>query len=162
MNGKFMIEPEVADALLDVGVSAPLKTFRIPFRKKPVQLRVTVKRPTTGSKMRIDRLYLEMGVTIDEYRGYTMEQRMRFLSGQGGRMMRILALGICRGLISGYLFSGAVAWFLMWFVEDIYLENLFEKFVSLLGTQSFENIITSLEATCLLTPMNVSHEGKRS
>ena len=157
-----MIEPEVADALLDVGVSAPLKAFRIPFRKKPVLLRVTVKRPTMGSKMRIDRLYLEMGVTIDEYRGYTMEQRMRFRSEQGGRLTRILALGICRGLISGYLFSCAVAWFLMWFVKDIYLENLFEKFVSLLGTKSFGNIITSLEETCLLSPMNVSREGKRS
>ena len=93
MNGKWRIEPEVAD----IGVSAPLKTFRIPFRKKPVLLRVTVKRPTTGSKMRIDRLYLSMGVTLAEYRGYTVEERMRFLT-----------------------------------------------------------------ETCLLNPMNVSHEGKRS
>ena len=162
MDGKFQIEPEVADALLDVGVSVPLKTFRIPLRKKPVQFRVTVKRPTMGSKMRIDRLYLQTGVTLAQYKAYTMEERMRFRAGQGNRMMRILALGICRGLVSGYLFSGMVAWFLKWFVEDIYLEAVFDKFVSLLGMQSFENIIKSLEETLLTSPMNVSHERKGS
>jgi hypothetical protein len=132
------------------------------MRKKPVQIRVTVKHPTMGSKIRIDRLFLAMGVTLAQYRAYTMEERMRFRAEQGGRMTRIIALGICRGPVSGYLFSGAVAFFLRWFVEDIYLEAVFEKFIALLGTQSFENIITSLETTVLLSPMNVSREKKGS
>lgn len=37
------IQREGADALLDIGVSVPLKAFRVPFRKKPVELRVTMK-----------------------------------------------------------------------------------------------------------------------
>jgi hypothetical protein len=162
MDGKFQIEPEVADALLDAGISVPLKTFRIPLLKKPVQLRVTVKRPTMGSKMRIDRLYLGMGIIAAEYRLYTMEERMRFRAEHGDVMMRILALGICRGLLSGYLFSGATAWFLKWFVEDIYLDALFDKFVSLLGMQSFENTIKLLEETVMTSPMNLSHKRERS
>lgn len=39
------IQCEAADALLNRGVSIPLKEFRIPFRKRPVKLRVTLKRP---------------------------------------------------------------------------------------------------------------------
>lgn len=39
------IQREGADALLDIGVSVPLKAFRLPWRKTPVELRVTMKRP---------------------------------------------------------------------------------------------------------------------
>ena len=35
------IQREGADALLDIGVSVPLKAFHIPFRKSPLELRVT-------------------------------------------------------------------------------------------------------------------------
>jgi hypothetical protein len=162
MDGKFQIEPEVADAILDVGVSVPVKTFRLPFKKGPVQLRVTVRRPTMGSKLRIDRLYLSMGVTVAEYKAYSMEERIRFRAEQGKRLSRILAIGVCRGYIVGALFSGIVAWWLRWCVEDIYHEALFERFITLLGTQSFENTITLLEANCLLNQMNVSREEKGS
>ena len=34
------IQREGADALLDIGVSVPLKAFHIPFRKSPLELRV--------------------------------------------------------------------------------------------------------------------------
>jgi len=161
-GGKFTIEQEVADALLDVGVRIPLKAFRLPFRKKPVQIRITMKRPCMGSKMRIDRLYLGMGVTLAEYRRYSMEERMRFRAVHGCTLTRIIALGICRGMFSGYLFSGVAAWILRWAVEEIYLEAAYAKFVELLGTQSFETIITSLEATLMTSPMNVSQKIKGS
>ena len=39
------IQKEGAEALLNAGVSVPLKEFRLPFKKKPVRLRVTMKRP---------------------------------------------------------------------------------------------------------------------
>ena len=38
------IQREGADALLDIGVSVPLKAFHIPFRKSPLELRVTMRR----------------------------------------------------------------------------------------------------------------------
>lgn len=37
------IQREGADALLDIGVSVPLKAFHIPFRKSPLELRVTMR-----------------------------------------------------------------------------------------------------------------------
>ena len=39
------IQREGADALLDIGVSVPLKAFHIPFRKSPLERRVTMRRP---------------------------------------------------------------------------------------------------------------------
>jgi hypothetical protein len=162
MSGdKFTVEPQVADALLDVGVRIPLKTFHIPFRKKPVQLRVTMKRPCLGTQIRIARLYLETGVTCDELAAYNKKKQMRFMAEHGAKISGMIALTVCRGLVSGYLFSGFVAWFLRWFVEDIYLEAACEKFVSLLGTKSFENTIKSAETTNPLTPLNVSQKRRK-
>ena len=39
------IQLEASEALLDIGVSVPFKPLRLPFRKKPVYLRMTMKRP---------------------------------------------------------------------------------------------------------------------
>ncbi|MDR0505449.1 MAG: hypothetical protein LBH32_01340 [Dysgonamonadaceae bacterium] len=162
LNYKTNIEAQVADALLDVGVRIPLKTFHFPFRKKPVQLRVTLKRPCLGTQIRIARLYLEMDVTCDELAAYNKEKQMHFMSEHGAKVSRMIALTICRGLVSGYLFSGIVAWFLRWFVENIYMEAAYERFVSLLGTTSFENIIKSAEMTNPLKPLNLSQKRKGS
>ena len=40
-----LIEMECADALLDSGVSVPLKRWKFPWLKRPVEVRVTMKRP---------------------------------------------------------------------------------------------------------------------
>ena len=49
------IQCEAADALLNRGVSIPLKEFRIPFRKRPVKLRVTLKRPYMSGQIEFAR-----------------------------------------------------------------------------------------------------------
>lgn len=43
-----IIQHEGAAALLDRGVSVPLKEVRIPFRKKPLKLRIVMRRPRLG------------------------------------------------------------------------------------------------------------------
>ena len=60
-----MVQREGAAALLDRGVSVPLKELRIPFRKKPLKLRVVMRRPRLGGLMRLARVYLSLGVTAD-------------------------------------------------------------------------------------------------
>ena len=40
-----LIEMECADALLDSGVSVPLKRWKLPWLKRLVEVRVTMKRP---------------------------------------------------------------------------------------------------------------------
>ena len=60
------IQREGADALLDIGVSVPLKAFRLPWRKTPVELRVTMKRPYMSGQILFARTYLSMGVTSEQ------------------------------------------------------------------------------------------------
>ena len=57
------IQREGADALLDIGVSVPLKAFHIPFRKSPLELRVTMRRPYMSGQILFARTYLSMGIT---------------------------------------------------------------------------------------------------
>lgn len=156
------LEPQVAEALLDVGVSIPLRSFRLPFRKKPVQIRLTMKRPKLGTQIRIARLYLKMDVTYEKMRNFNKEEQMTFMAEHGKTISRMIALTICRGKLSGFLLSGVLSWILLWLVDDVYLQAACTQFTSLMGTKSFENIIRSAEMTNPMTPLNQSHEIKGS
>ena len=46
-----LVEMECADALLDGGVSVPLKRWSVPFKKRPLELRVIMKRPRLRGQM---------------------------------------------------------------------------------------------------------------
>lgn len=157
-----IVEKEVTEALLDVGVSVPLKEIRIPFKKEPIRLRISLKRPYLGTQMRIDRIYLGMGVTYEEVSAYSREEWSEFRTRHGKEMSRILSLMICRGRLSGLLLSPLVAWFLRWSVEDFYLRAVYERYASLLNTNSFGTIIASVEGSLMTTPMASQDSKKRS
>lgn len=162
MENKNIVEGEAAEALLDVGVSLPFRAIKIPFRKKPFQVRVTMKRPVLGSQIRIARVYLRIGVTFEQVRKFNKEEEMTFMAEHGKDVSRMIALTICRDLISGHLFAGFVAWILRWFVADIYLQAAYTRFASLMGTKSFESIIRSVEQTNPLEPLIQSQQEKGS
>ena len=155
------VEIEAAEALLDVGVSLPFLQFRIPFRKKPVSIRVTMRRPCLGSQIRIARLYLQLGVTYEEMERFSKHEEMAFLAVHGRCVSRMVALTVCRGAVSGLLFSGIVAWLLRWFVPDRFLQGANRCFVTLLGTRSFTPIIESVQISNPLKPRE-SQKGKGS
>ncbi len=143
---------EAADALLDVGVSLPLLNIRIPFRRKPLRLRLTMRRPCLGSQIRIARLYLSTGVTYEEMVGFTKHDELAFLASHGATLSKMVALTICRGRLIGRLLTPIVAWLLRWLVDDMWLLAANQCFVSLLGTKSFINIIASVERINPLRP----------
>lgn len=60
------IQREAADALLNRGVSIPLKELRVPFRKRPIKLRVTLRRPYMSGQIEFARTYLSMDVTAEQ------------------------------------------------------------------------------------------------
>ena len=60
------VQREASEALLDLGVSLPLKEWRLPFMKRPVRWRVTMRRPRLAGQICIVRLYLSMGVSPEE------------------------------------------------------------------------------------------------
>ena len=152
------IQREGADALLDIGVSVPLKSFRIPLRKSPVELRVTMKRPYMSGQILFARTYLSMGVTSEDMWNFDKEQEMRFLAEHGKKVSRMLAYTICRGAFSRRLLLWAVSWFLRNFVEQRYLVGTVKRFVSLMGTDPFIPIIRSAERT---NPMKLRTSQKK-
>lgn len=152
------IQREGADALLDIGVSVPLKSFRIPLRKSPVELRVTMRRPYMSGQILFARTYLSMGVTSEDMWNFDKEQEMRFLAEHGKKVSRMLAYTICRGAFSRRFLLWAVSWFLRNFVEQRYLIGTVKRFVSLMGTDPFIPIIRSAERT---NPMKLRTSQKK-
>lgn len=136
------IQKEAADALLNVGVSLPLKEVRLPFRKKPLRVRVTMRRPTMAGQIAIARTYLEMGVTAEEMESFTKEEQMRFLAEHGDGICRMIALTLGRPSM-----ARALTWVVKHFVGYKYQVAAVRKFVSLMGTDPFTSIIRSAERT---------------
>ena len=83
---------------------------------------------------------------------FNKHEEMAFLAIHGKRVSKMVALTICRGAISGLLFSGIVAWLLRWFVPDKYVQGANQRFVTLLGTKSFMRIIESVQISNPLKP----------
>lgn len=146
------IQREGADALLDIGVSVPLKSFRLPFRRRPVQLRVTMKRPTLGGQIAFARAYLSLGTTLERMQGFTKEEEMRFLSEHGKALGRMVALALCRAWWKRKLLLGAVSWWVRNSMEHRYQVAAVRKFAQLMGTKAFLNIISSAERTNPMKP----------
>lgn len=146
------VELEAAEALLDTGVSLPFKTIRVPFTRKGFTLRVTMKRPCLGSQIRIARQYHKIGVTYKQMKAFSKDEEMNFLALHGKRISLMIALTICRGAFTGWLFAPLMAWVIRWFVPDVFIQGANLRFITLLGTKDFTNIIRSAEIANPLRP----------
>lgn len=146
------VEIEAADALLDVGVSLPLLQIKIPFRRNPFRIRLTMRRPCLGNQIRIAKLYLETGVTHEAMERFNKHEELAYLALHGKKVSRMVALTICRGRFTGWLLTPVVAWLLRWMVDDRWIQGANLRFIALLGTKSFMNIIGSVERVNPLAP----------
>lgn len=146
------IEMEGADALLDAGVSVPLKSFRLPFRKKPVEIRVTMRRPCLEGQIRIAKVYLSMGVTSQQMWEFTKEQEMRFLAEHGDKIAKMIALMVCRSTLKRKLLLRLTAWAVRHWMSNEHLLGAMRRFVALMGTDPFIPIIRSAERTNPMKP----------
>lgn len=150
------IEIEAAEALLDIGVSLPF--FKIPFTRKVVRL--TMRRPCLGGQIRLARLYLQTGITYERMLEFTKHEELAYMALHGRRVSKMVALTICRGAFSTWLFSGLLAWLLRWFVDDEYLRAANMQFLRLLGTKSFMSIIRSISTANPMRP-RLSRERRK-
>lgn len=151
-KARRLVEREGAAALLDGGVSVPLKELRLPLRKKPVKLRVTMRRPRLGGLIRLAGVYLKLGVTAAEMEKFTKEQEMAFIAAHGKDISLMVALTLCRGWWSRHLLLRPAAWWIRHCMETRYLMACMRKFVLLLGTDPFTSIIRSAERTNPMKP----------
>jgi hypothetical protein len=148
---KFPIELEAAEALMDVGVSIPLKSFRILFTQRWITFRLTMKRPMLWNLIKIASLYLEMNTTYDQMKKFKKEEEMAFIRDHGRRISRIIALTIFRDGISGSFYK-ILAWFIERMVPHEYLQGAFRTFISLMGVRAFTAIIRSVETANPMKP----------
>lgn len=139
----YQIQREGAEALLDAGVSLPLKDIRLPFLKRPLRLRLTMKRPTMERQIQIAQAYLSMETTLKEFTSLDYNGQMVFLTKHGKKLSRIIALTMGHW----WLPISVISWFVRRFMKWEYQKNAFERFVTLMGTQSFIPIIRSVELT---------------
>lgn len=142
MDDKTMrlIQQEAAEALLNIGVSLPLKEIRLPFRKRPLVLRVTMRRPTMSGQIEVARTYLSMGVTSEEIEKFSKEEQMRFIAEHGDKLCRMIALTLGRRC-----FVRPLTWMVKHFVRHEFQVAAVRKFVTLMGTDPFIPIIRSAE-----------------
>lgn len=152
------IQAEAAEALLDRGVSIPLRAVKLPWRRRPVELRVTLKRPRLSGQIDFARAYLGLGVTAAEMQTWDKDAQLRFMAKKGKALSRMVALCICRGVVKRR-FIGLASWALRSMVEPRMLVAAVQRFVSLLGTDPFMSIIRSAERT---NPMKLRlSQGKK-
>ena len=119
-----------------------------------------MRRPTMGSLIRILKIYLQMGIRIDEIPNLTKEQEFELIVNHGKKVAEIVML-ILRDGIRVWLFGRILGWILLWFVSDDHLTAINATFAPLYATRSFGNIIKSVEGANPLTP-RVSQERKGS
>ena len=155
-----IIQRDAVDALLNRGISIPLKELRLPFRKRPVMLRVTLKRPYMSGQIEFARTYLSMGVTSAQLSEFDKENQMRFIAEHGAKVCQMLAYAICVGPIRRH-FIKPMGWILRNCVEHRYLFGAIHKFVGLMGTDHFIDIIRLAERTNPMKP-RLSHEMEGS
>ena len=126
-----LIEMECADALLDSGVSVPLKRWKFPWLKRPVEVRVTMKRPRLRGQILLAREYLKMGIKPD-WQPKDKAEELAFVAEHGKAVSRLLAYTVCRGYVSRHVGIGVTAWVLRNFVEWRYLKAMFRTFERLM------------------------------
>nr|DAN44739.1 MAG TPA: hypothetical protein [Caudoviricetes sp.] len=149
------VQQEASEALLDVGVSVPLKPIRLPFRKKRLLLRLTMRRPRLSTQIKIARLYLSLGVTYAELEALDKDGQMCFIAEHGKTISDMVALTMCG---KWWKPMWLVSWILRHWVDNLYMQVALMKFVLLLGTESFTNIIRSAEMT---NPMKLRLSQKK-
>ena len=149
------VQQEASEALLDVGVSVPLKPIRLPFRKKRLLLRLTMRRPRLSTQIKIARLYLSLGVTYAELEALDKDGQMCFIAEHGKTISDMVALTMCG---KWWKPVWLVSWILRHWVDNLYMQVAMMKFVLLLGTESFTNIIRSAEMT---NPMKLRLSQRR-
>jgi hypothetical protein len=148
-------EFKASDLILDLGVSIPLRPLRFLDFKKELR-KITVRRPYTGGLIRMSKQFLEIGVTHEEMKDYSIDQNISFMAKHGKAVSRLVAGAIARGYFSYLLFGRLVAWWLRWRVHPVFLSEAMFQLMENADIRPFKNIIKLVQAINLMKP-RLSH-----
>lgn len=146
MKSNFEMESFAERVMSDAGISLPL---RLPGGK---HIRWVMRVPNLESRCRIQRMYLKMGVTHEELKTYTFEQKQEFMVRHTKTVSRMVAYAIVRGWVMGRLLNRPVAWILRNCMHPAALEDAWMIALSTMSTIPFGNIIRLAEVMSLTAP----------
>lgn len=149
---------KAADALLDIGISIPLRPVR--FRKWKWTPRVTIKRPPLGGLLRILRVWLTMDTDTRRLDAMSESERLNFIAANGRALSKMVSLMVFSGKISGGTLAPLLAVLLRWRCHPDVMLYTALQFMQLQDTSSFTDIIRLVEALNVLAPK--LSQGKRS
>jgi len=149
------MEANASELLLDLGVSVPVRPLRFLSRKRKPG-RIVLRRPYTGTLIRLIREYREIGVTYEEMKAYNYDQMLDFVADHGKQISEVIACTIVRGYLSYKLFHKIVAWWLRWRVHPSFMSEVMIQLMMMIDTSPFTNTIRSVEKMNLLKP-RMSH-----
>lgn len=136
-----LVEREAAEALLDLGLSVPVKVLRLPFRKKPLVIRITLRRPYLGTQIRMAKRWLDTGTSYEELMKLDKQGQQLFLRKHGVSVSRIVADTIWRGPVLGRILNRPTAFIIRHKVEEKYMLAALTQFALLADITGFANII---------------------
>lgn len=151
---------KATSALLDIGVSIPLRPLR--WKRWKWVPRLTMKRPPLGGMLRILKLYLQMDTTSEQLSNMTDEQARAFFVKNARSLSKIVALAVYSGYWSGRLFAPLLAWVLRWRCDSSVLFFATTQLMDLLDAKSFTLIIRSVATINLTAPSLSQKKEKRS
>lgn len=149
----FNIELLAAKVLADNGISLPLRLLG------GKHIRWVLRVPTWESRERMSAMYLRMGVKHADLERYTFEQKLEFMRKHTKTVSRMVAYGIVRGWLLGWLLNRPVAWMLRNCMHPAALEEAWMIILGVMNTVPFGNTIRLAEVMNLMS-RNLSH-GKR-
>lgn len=142
----------------NAGISLPLCAIRLPWRKRPLEVRIRTKRPTLGGQIRLARKYLELGTTYEELERMTASEQAVFIATHGKTLSELVALCVLTGYLTGRLYK-PLSWLIRWRARPEHILAITLGYISLLGTQSFKTIIGFVAGR---NPLKPSHSEKGS
>mgnify|MGYP006983042916 FL=1 len=146
MKPNFEMESLAERVMSDAGISLPL---RLPGGR---HIRWVMRIPTLESRCRMARMYLKLGVTHEELRAYTFEQKLEFMVKHTKTVSRMVAYAIVRGRVSGRLLNRLVAWMLRNCMHPAALEEAWMIALSTMSTVPFGSTIRLAEVMSLTAP----------
>lgn len=154
MKPNFEIEGLAAKILADNGISLPLRLLG------GKHIRWVMRVPNLESRIRMAKMYLKMGVTYDDLKAYTFEQKLEFMVKHTRTVSRMVAYAIVRGWLLGRLLNRPVAWMLRNCMHPVALEESFIIAIGLMNTVPFGNTIRLAQVMNLMSP-SLSQNAKR-
>lgn len=151
-------ELKATEALLDIGVSVPLRPMR--FRRWKFTPRVTVRRPPLGGLLRILRIWFSLDITPEQLDKMDKNERLRFVGKHGKAISKMVALMICSSRTGGLVFAPAFAWLMRWRCHPDVMLYVVSEFMRLQDAQSFIYITRSVATINIVAP-RLGQNGKR-